>query len=77
MTTDAQLLAAARTLERQACERLGLPGEALAAAPDESWLAYDQVAAALGTTEAATRVRVHRGLSALRARLTSPKEALR
>jgi RNA polymerase sigma-70 factor (ECF subfamily) len=31
---------------------------------------YDDVAAALGTTPAAARVRVHRGLSALRARLT-------
>jgi RNA polymerase sigma factor (sigma-70 family) len=36
---------------------------------------YDDVAAALGTTPAAARVRVHRGLSALRARLT--KEAAR
>jgi RNA polymerase sigma-70 factor (ECF subfamily) len=31
---------------------------------------YDDVAAALGTTPAAARVRVHRGLSALRARLS-------
>ena len=38
-------------------------------------LTYDDVAAALGTTPAAARVRVHRGLSALRARLT--KEAAR
>jgi RNA polymerase sigma-70 factor (ECF subfamily) len=38
-------------------------------------LTYDDVAAALGTTPAAARVRVHRGLSALRARLT--KEATR
>jgi RNA polymerase sigma-70 factor, ECF subfamily len=36
---------------------------------------YDDVAAALGTTPAAARVRVHRGLTALRARLT--KEAAR
>jgi RNA polymerase sigma-70 factor (ECF subfamily) len=40
-------------------------------------LAYEQVAAALGTTPAAARVRVHRGLSALRARLGNPKEAQR
>jgi RNA polymerase sigma factor (sigma-70 family) len=40
-------------------------------------LAYDQVATALGTTPEAARVRVHRGLSALRARLGNPKEALR
>jgi RNA polymerase sigma factor (sigma-70 family) len=33
-------------------------------------LAYDDVARALGTSPAAARVRVHRGLSALRARLT-------
>jgi RNA polymerase sigma-70 factor, ECF subfamily len=32
-------------------------------------LAYEQVAAALGTSPEAARVRVHRGLSALRARL--------
>jgi RNA polymerase sigma factor (sigma-70 family) len=38
-------------------------------------LTYDDVAVALGTTPAAARVRVHRGLSALRARLT--KEATR
>jgi RNA polymerase sigma-70 factor (ECF subfamily) len=38
-------------------------------------LTYDDVAVALGTTPAAARVRVHRGLSALRARLT--KEAAR
>jgi len=31
--------------------------------------AYEDVAAALGTSPAAARVRVHRGLSALRARL--------
>jgi RNA polymerase sigma factor (sigma-70 family) len=40
-------------------------------------LAYEQVAAVLGTTPEAARVRVHRGLSALRARLGNPKEALR
>jgi RNA polymerase sigma-70 factor (ECF subfamily) len=39
-------------------------------------LAYEQVAAALGVSEQAARVRVHRGLSALRARLGRPKEAL-
>ena len=33
-------------------------------------LAYDDVAGRLGTTPAAARVRVHRGLSALRSRLT-------
>jgi DNA-directed RNA polymerase specialized sigma24 family protein len=38
-------------------------------------LPYADVAAALGTTPAAARVRVHRGLSALRARLS--KEAAR
>jgi len=38
-------------------------------------LPYSDVAAALGTTPAAARVRVHRGLSALRARLS--KEAAR
>jgi RNA polymerase sigma factor (sigma-70 family) len=38
-------------------------------------LAYEQVAAALGTSPAAARVRVHRGLAALRARRPdSPKE---
>jgi RNA polymerase sigma factor (sigma-70 family) len=36
-------------------------------------LAYEQVASTLGVSEAAARVRVHRGLSALRARF---KEAL-
>lgn len=40
-------------------------------------LSYDDVADALGTSPASARVRVHRGLSALRARLTSPKEATR
>ena len=39
-------------------------------------LAYEQVAAALGVSEQAARVRVHRGLSALRARLGRPKEAV-
>jgi RNA polymerase sigma factor (sigma-70 family) len=34
-------------------------------------LAYDQVAAALGTSPQAARVRVHRGLTALRDRLTN------
>lgn len=38
---------------------------------------YAGVAAALGTTEQAARVRVHRGLRALRARITEPKEMLR
>ncbi len=36
-------------------------------------LDYDEVAAALGTTESAARVRVHRGLAALRKRLSGPK----
>lgn len=35
---------------------------------------YDEVAAALGTTRSAARVRVHRGLSALRARLSNPSK---
>jgi RNA polymerase sigma factor (sigma-70 family) len=38
---------------------------------------YAGVAAALGTTEQAARVRVHRALRALRARMTEPKEMLR
>jgi RNA polymerase sigma factor (sigma-70 family) len=38
---------------------------------------YAGVAAALGTTEPAARVRVHRALKALRARITEPKELLR
>jgi RNA polymerase sigma-70 factor (ECF subfamily) len=38
-------------------------------------LEYDQVARKLGTTEAAARVRVHRGLSALRHRLRERLEA--
>lgn len=37
-------------------------------------LAYDEVADALGTTESAARVRVHRGLAALRRRLSGAKE---
>ena len=36
----------------------------------EDDLEYDEVAATLGTTPAAARVRVHRGLTALRTRLT-------
>jgi RNA polymerase sigma-70 factor (ECF subfamily) len=38
---------------------------------------YAGVAAALGTTEQAARVRVHRALKTLRARMTEPKELLR
>jgi RNA polymerase sigma-70 factor (ECF subfamily) len=38
---------------------------------------YAGVAAALGTTEQAARVRVHRALRTLRARMTEPKELLR
>jgi RNA polymerase sigma-70 factor (ECF subfamily) len=37
-------------------------------------LAYEQVAVALGTSAAAARVRVHRGLAALRARRIDSKE---
>ena len=37
-------------------------------------LDYDHVADALGTTPTAARVRVHRGLAALRTRLSAPKE---
>jgi DNA-directed RNA polymerase specialized sigma24 family protein len=37
-------------------------------------LGYDEVAAALGTSRSAARVRVHRGLSALRERLSLSKE---
>lgn len=54
--------------------------EALDALPDaqreairlriEDELEYDEVAATLGTTPAAARVRVHRGLAALRTRLS-------
>jgi RNA polymerase sigma-70 factor (ECF subfamily) len=40
-------------------------------------LDYDQVAAALGTTAPAARVRVHRGLAALRARLSPSQEPSR
>jgi RNA polymerase sigma factor (sigma-70 family) len=40
-------------------------------------LAYDAVGAATGTTSGAARVRVHRGLRALRSRLLQTKEALR
>ncbi len=40
-------------------------------------LAYDELAAALETTPAAARVRVHRGLNALRTLLTDPKETRR
>jgi RNA polymerase sigma-70 factor (ECF subfamily) len=40
-------------------------------------LAYDDVADALGTTTEAARVRVHRGLAALRTRLTDTTEASR
>ncbi|MDA0180469.1 sigma-70 family RNA polymerase sigma factor [Solirubrobacter phytolaccae] len=58
--------------------------EALDALPDnqreairlriEDDLDYEQVAANLGTTPAAARVRVHRGLAALRTRLAASKE---
>lgn len=37
-------------------------------------LDYDEVAEALGTSRSAARVRVHRGLAALRRRLSNPKE---
>jgi RNA polymerase sigma factor (sigma-70 family) len=37
-------------------------------------LDYDEVAEALGTTQSAARVRVHRGLAALRRRLSNSKE---
>ncbi|MCW3015836.1 MAG: polymerase, sigma-24 subunit, subfamily [Solirubrobacterales bacterium] len=40
-------------------------------------LDYTQVAAALGTTAPAARVRVHRGLAALRARVTPSQESTR
>jgi RNA polymerase sigma factor (sigma-70 family) len=39
-------------------------------------LEYEQIAGALGTSAAAARVRVHRGLSALRAHLSVTKETL-
>jgi RNA polymerase sigma-70 factor (ECF subfamily) len=37
-------------------------------------LEYERVAEELGTSPATARVRVHRGLAALRARLAKPKE---
>jgi DNA-directed RNA polymerase specialized sigma24 family protein len=37
-------------------------------------LDYDEVAETLGTSRSAARVRVHRGLAALRQRLSNPKE---
>jgi RNA polymerase sigma-70 factor (ECF subfamily) len=40
-------------------------------------LPYDELAAALGTTSQAARVRVHRGLQTLRIRLDSSKESTR
>jgi RNA polymerase sigma factor (sigma-70 family) len=40
-------------------------------------LPYDEIARAAGTSTGAVRVRVHRALAALRARLLEPKEALR
>ena len=40
-------------------------------------LAYDELADELGTTPEAARVRVHRGLSALRLRLDPSKETTR
>ena len=40
-------------------------------------LSYDEVGRAAGTTAGAARVRVHRGLTALRERLLNPKEATR
>jgi RNA polymerase sigma factor (sigma-70 family) len=101
------LLASVRrqTLERSACERLGvfepLDREPVEVEPAESWLEgldealdelpesqreaihlrvladldYDGVADALGTTPRAARVRVSRGLAALRKRITNPLEA--
>jgi RNA polymerase sigma factor (sigma-70 family) len=101
------LLASVRrqTLERSACERLGvferLDREPVEVEPAESWLEgldealdelpqsqreairlrvladldYDGVAKALGTTPRAARVRVSRGLAALRKRITNPLEA--
>ena len=58
-------------------------GEALAELPESQLdalrlrfagdLGYDQLADTLGTTPQAARVRVHRGLSALRLRLAHPK----
>jgi RNA polymerase sigma factor (sigma-70 family) len=40
-------------------------------------LSYDELGRRTGTTAGAARVRVHRGLAALRQRLLNPKEALR
>jgi RNA polymerase sigma factor (sigma-70 family) len=40
-------------------------------------MSYDEVADALGTTRSAARVRVHRGLAALRELLPNPKEGSR
>jgi len=61
--------------------------EALAALPESQTVAirlrfvddlpYDELAGELGTTPAAARVRVHRGLSALRLRLDTSKESTR
>jgi RNA polymerase sigma-70 factor, ECF subfamily len=95
-----------RTLERTACDRLGVlvrrERESHAPTPDEGWiegldeelaslspelrqavtlrvvddLPYSDVAAATGTTVGAARVRVHRGLTALRQRLQE-REATR
>jgi RNA polymerase sigma factor (sigma-70 family) len=101
------LLASVRrqTLERSACERLGvferLDREPVKVEPAESWLDgldealdelpdsqreaiclrvladldYEGVAEALGTTPRAARVRVSRGLAALRKRIMNPLEA--
>jgi RNA polymerase sigma factor (sigma-70 family) len=101
------LLASVRrqTLERSACERLGiferLEREPAQVEPADAWLEdldeafydlpanqrdairlrvvadldYDGVADALGTTPRAARVRVSRGLAALRKRFTNPLEA--
>jgi RNA polymerase sigma factor (sigma-70 family) len=101
------LLASVRrqTLERSACERLGiferLEREPAQVEPADGWLEdldeafddlpasqrdairlrvvadldYDGVADALGTTPRAARVRVSRGLAALRKRFTNPLEA--
>jgi RNA polymerase sigma factor (sigma-70 family) len=101
------LLASVRrqTLERSACERLGiferLEREPAQVEPADAWLEdldeafddlpasqrdairlrvvadldYEGVADALGTTPRAARVRVSRGLAALRKRFTNPLEA--
>jgi RNA polymerase sigma factor (sigma-70 family) len=55
------------TPEEQNAVRLRVVGE----------LSYDEVGRMAGTTPGAARVRVHRGLAALRQRLLNPKEALR